>query len=179
MEKDSRVAAAHAPAVLRTLAQLLEPLAEFAPVQHPSFYLQVVRMINSITNHNTDVVRSAMKECGLLDLRDRLLILCLRLPLTPDGAAAIMRGFSFEWVAEKAAFREAHGLTMLLHMLHTFADSEALALQKAIGFVIRNVFGPFAENRKVGLACHRRPFNPCTLLGHGCEDLRKREMVYL
>ena len=31
MEKDSRVTAAHAPTVLRTLAQLLEPLAEFAP----------------------------------------------------------------------------------------------------------------------------------------------------
>ena len=77
-------------------------------------------MINAITNHNTDVIRSAMKEVSLLDVRDSLLIQCLRLPLSREGAAAIMHGFSFEWVAEKATFRDAHGLTHLLHMLHTF-----------------------------------------------------------
>ena len=46
----------------RTLAQVLEPLVEMAPVSHPSFYLQVVRMINTLANHNTDSIRSTMKE---------------------------------------------------------------------------------------------------------------------
>ncbi len=46
----------------RTLAQVLEPLVEMPPVSHPSFYLQVVRMINTLTNHNSDSIRSIMKE---------------------------------------------------------------------------------------------------------------------
>jgi len=90
----------------------------------------------SITNHNSDVIRSTMKEVGLFEQRDSLLIECLRLPVSRQGAGAIMQGFSFEWVAEKAAFRDAHGLTLLLNMLHTFADEDSFLLQKAIGYAI-------------------------------------------
>lgn len=61
-----------------------------------------------------------MKETGLLELRDQLLIHSLKLPLTKEGAFAIMQGFSFEWVAEKQAFREANGLAHLLHLFHSF-----------------------------------------------------------
>ena len=53
-------------------------------------------------------------QVSLLELRDALLMQCLRLPLTRDGAAAIMQGFSFEWVADKAAFRDAHGIVTYL-----------------------------------------------------------------
>ena len=105
MEKDSRVTAAHAPTVLRTLAQLLEPLAEFAPVQHPSFYLQVVRMINSITNHNTDVVRSAMKECGLLDLKVPMPALEQSARQDKDGRVALQEGQGWRLVAGKSTIQ--------------------------------------------------------------------------
>jgi hypothetical protein len=64
--------------------------------------------------------------------------------LTPEA----LQGFSFEWVAEKSTFREAHGLTHMLHMLFSFNDQEGFMLQKGIGCVIRNVFGPIADNRK-------------------------------
>jgi hypothetical protein len=51
-------------------------------------------------------------------------------------------GFSFEWVAEKSTFRDAHGLTHLLHMLHVFNDADSGGLQMGIAHVLRNVFGP-------------------------------------
>jgi hypothetical protein len=79
-------------------------------------------------------------------LRDGLLIKSLKLPLTLEGAFAIMQGFSFEWVAEKSAFREANGLAHLLHMFHAFPSERDL--QVGIGCVLRNVLCTSEENRK-------------------------------
>jgi hypothetical protein len=45
---------------------------------------------------------SPSRQAALLELRDQMLVRCLRPPLSKEGAFAIMQGFSFEWVAEKA-----------------------------------------------------------------------------
>ncbi len=82
----------------------------------------------------------------MLELRDGLLIKSLKLPLTREGAFAIMQGFSFEWVAEKSAFREANCLAHLLHMFHAFPSEPEL--QVGIGCVLRNVLCISEENRK-------------------------------
>jgi hypothetical protein len=81
-----------------------------------------------------------MKEVALLELRDSLLIRCLRGPINRQGAMVLMQGFSFEWVAEKAAFRECNGLCHLLHILHAFPDERDL--QIGVGCVLRNVSAP-------------------------------------
>ena len=88
-----------------------------------------------------------MLEVGLLDLRDKLIIHCLQAPLSSSGAAMLMQGFSFEWVAEKASFREGCGLELLLRLFHSFPQEQDL--QVAMILVFRNVLGQVEENRRI------------------------------
>eukprot|EP00960_Hanusia_phi_P078241 768796-Hanusia_phi.AAC.9 len=96
-----------------------------------------------------------MLEVGLLDLRDKLIIHCLQAPLSSSGAAMLMQGFSFEWVAEKASFREASGLELLLRLFHAFPQERDLQLGMAL--VFRNVLGQAEENRKIILRAFDDP----------------------
>ena len=146
-ERDPHVSQQGGSAMLRSLVQLLEPFVEGCPASSPSIYLQAVRSINRIANQNSDVVRSWMKEAVLLELRDNLLVHSLKLPLTKEGAFAIMQKFSFEWVAEKHAFREANGLAHLLHLFHAFPAERDL--QIGVGCVLRNVLCVVEDNRRV------------------------------
>ncbi|KAJ1469655.1 hypothetical protein T484DRAFT_1850954 [Baffinella frigidus] len=150
-ENDPQIAAPAAKNVLGSLSALLEPFIDMPAQQEPVFYLQVVRVINRIAkddmamltmltlkevvrvinriaNQNSDAIRSTMKEVNLLERRDQILVRCLRPPISKEGAFAIMQGFSFEWVAEKASFREAFGLGHLLHILHAFPDEPDLQI---------------------------------------------------
>jgi hypothetical protein len=145
-EREPLIPPGSALSILKLLVQVLEPLTEAPPHSDPTAYLEIVRAINRIANRNADPVRAAMKESHLLDVRDALLVHCLRGPRTHDSAFAIMQGLSFEWVAERPAFREANGLGHLLHIFHSFPAERDL--QIGMGCVLRNVFGPSPENRK-------------------------------
>ena len=145
-EREPLLPSACALNILRLLVQLLEPLTEAPPHADPTACLEIVRAINRIANRNSDPVRAGMKEARLLDVRDALLVHCLRGPRTRDSAFAIMQGLSFEWVAERPAFREANGLGHLLHIFHSFPTERDF--QIGMGCVLRNVFGPSPENRK-------------------------------
>jgi hypothetical protein len=149
-EREPLLPAASALSILRLLVALLEPLTEAPPRADPTACLEVVRAINRIANQNADPVRAGMKETHLLDVRDALLVHCLRGPRTRDGAFAMMQGLSFEWVAERPAFREANGLGHLLHIFHAFPAERDL--QIGMGCVLRNVFGPSLDNRRAVLA---------------------------
>ena len=145
-EREPLIPPGSALSILKSLVQVLEPLTEAPPHSDPTASLEMVRAINRIANRNADPVRAAMKESRLLDVRDSLLVHCLRGPRTRDGAFAIMQGLSFEWVAERPAFREANGLGHLLHIFHSFPAERDL--QIGMGCVLRNVFGPSPENRR-------------------------------
>jgi hypothetical protein len=149
-EREPLLPAGSALSILRLLVALLEPLTEAPPRADPTACLEVVRAINRIANQNADPVRAGMKETHLLDVRDALLVHCLRGPRTRDGAFAMMQGLSFEWVAERPAFREANGLGHLLHIFHAFPAERDL--QIGMGCVLRNVFGPSLDNRRAVMA---------------------------
>eukprot|EP00744_Colponema_vietnamica_P002464 GILI01003860.1.p1 GENE.GILI01003860.1~~GILI01003860.1.p1 ORF type:complete len:706 (+),score=175.82 GILI01003860.1:3-2120(+) len=133
--------------VFRNLHSLFNSLGELV-VLTPRLCLRIMGVINLLACHNTPDLRVQMKQCGLLELRDDLLLHCLREEFESDqDLLDVLSIFSFETVAVLAAkFREANGVLFLLKLLHERLHQRPILA--IIADIIRNILGSNEENRR-------------------------------
>jgi len=138
------LAADKATDFVRNLYTLLRYIDKEIPFDAP-VYQHFISVANLMVMQNNSNVRSSMRVCGLLDLRDDLVVQMLYTE-TPSGCADFLRSFSFELVADQPKFRDSHGTLFILR--HFLKASQDRVLQGAIGRVLSTVFLPIDENRR-------------------------------
>lgn len=92
----------------------------------------MIESINNLACENNGVVRTAMKNRGMFDIRDNLIIRLIRtsnavLSADPGFMADFIFNFDFESIADHKAFKEANnGILYLLNMYHQCASNPPL-----------------------------------------------------
>jgi hypothetical protein len=124
------LAAETAPNVLRNLAALTEAAADL--VLPPHVLMSGVEAVNALAVANGTEVRSRMKESGVLDARDSLVLACLRgCGGGLDGYAMALASMEpvFDTVAPRGRFREANGVQAVLRLFIVAGDARDMQLQ--------------------------------------------------
>ncbi len=110
---------------------------------------RVIDSINTLVCQNTSFVRATMKNRGLFELRDNLIIRMLRgFEEEIDTRANFIYTFPFESIADQKAFRETNN--GIVYLLNIFQESSTdTALQSAVYDVLKNTLGTIEENKKI------------------------------
>lgn len=126
---------------LRNLAMLLNTAATKLAVP-PELCAEAVNVINVLAARNPPEVRSRLKDTGVLEARDSLVLLCLRgCSATIDAHAEALARMEavFETISTSTRFREAGGVPRLLMLFMVAGDSRALELQLKFGAILGNL----------------------------------------
>ena len=125
-------------------------------------WLRVVNLINDLAVQNNAAAREAMKASRLFDIRDNLLIHCLKCECSLE-AAYDLAAVSFDSLADSPRFRESNGVLYLLRLMRR-AESDP-ALQVLFVRVLRHEIGGVEVNRKILSAIIKDPDVSAHLLG--------------
>ena len=109
--------------------------------------MKILNDINLLAYQNTAEIRTKMKESGIFDIRDHLILHFLRGTFDQSITAQFISTFSFHSIANQPKFRENQGILYLIRFLvdHSSSlDSQIPLLQ--IHHILKTVLSPIGEN---------------------------------
>eukprot|EP00003_Mantamonas_plastica_P019256 TRINITY_DN3157_c0_g1_i3.p2 TRINITY_DN3157_c0_g1~~TRINITY_DN3157_c0_g1_i3.p2 ORF type:complete len:512 (-),score=166.92 TRINITY_DN3157_c0_g1_i3:8-1543(-) len=132
--------------IIRNMVQLYRNAEDMASLPW-SVGFKITDCINALAVNNSGPIRTELKNSGLLDVRDHVIVQLLRTVITKEAPVHIIRDFAFDSIAEQSKFRDGNGLLFLLSLAHDEdVDEDSLFY---LWDVIRHVFAPIEENRKI------------------------------
>jgi len=132
--------------VLRNLVHLLEDVESWVSLP-PRLCARIINAINLMASQNDSEVRSKMQDHQIFNIRDNLVMYCIRQDMHVDERLESFRTFSFEIVASHPKYRESS----LLYMLKILHECHDVRLQLLIVDVLRSQLGAHEENRRMFL----------------------------
>lgn len=136
-EQHPRVEAAFAAQLLRNLGLVFDYVESVIGLP-PSMCVRAISVINLLASQNESTIRGRMKDNGLFDIRDNIVLRCIREEMPQEVRLDTFCVVSFEMVAVQPIFRDSGGIVCMLKMLH---DCGNVQLQEAIADILRNQLG--------------------------------------
>lgn len=116
----------------------------------PSMCVRAISVINLLASQNESTIRVRMKDSGLFDIRDNIVVRCIREDMPQEVRLDTFCVVSFEMVAAQPIFRDSGGIVCMLKMLH---DCGNIQLQEAIADILRNQLSRVDECKKTLMKC--------------------------
>ncbi len=130
---------------LRNLVQLYEHVEEIVGLT-PEICVRIINSINLMASQNNDIIRTQMKDNGIFELRDNLVLHFIRNSTPPyEGLFDAFNNLSLETVAAHPKFRSSQGA---LYILKIFLETNDFALKVLLAEVLREQLGEHEENKR-------------------------------
>ncbi|XXQ36554.1 NTF2 domain-containing protein [Plasmodiophora brassicae] len=145
-EKCPRIDDADATCLLRNLSRLFESIDEL--VGPGKWSIRLIHLINLLASQNTSDVRTRMKQVGMFDMRDHLLLLFCQQPCSPADRFVALSQLPLDSVALDAKFRQSNGLLYLVRWFTTDDMPATSPLRNLLVEVLRRRISTHVEARR-------------------------------
>jgi len=130
---------------LKNFSQLCNQKEEFVGFS-TDIDLKIMNSITLLASCNTMEVRNHIKQSGLFEIRDNILMQVVKHDMTEDTLYLLLSKYSFETLAMQSKFRDSHSIAYLVK--HLLTSIECPKIQKQILHVLINDIGIVEENQR-------------------------------